>query len=218
MKNVIPFLEELSKNNSREWFHDNKGRYSVARKEFESFVAALIPRLAEIDPELTGLDPKQCIFRIHRDVRFSPDKSPYKTNMGAAMGRGGRKSPYASYYIHIEPGNSFAGGGIWMPQPPALKAMREEIYYNLDEFRAIVEGRDFARTFTEFMGERLKRPPRDFPADFPGIGWLQYKSYAVGHFFDDDVVSSGNFTDRVLDVFGVLLPFNRFINRALSGD
>ena len=127
MKNVIPFLEELSKNNSREWFHDNKGRYSVARKEFESFVAALIPRLAELDSELTGLDHKQCIFRIHRDVRFSPDKSPYKTNMGAAMGRGGRKSPYASYYIHIEPGNSFAGGGIWMPQPAALKAMREEI-------------------------------------------------------------------------------------------
>ena len=122
MKNVIPFLQDLKENNNREWFQDNNQRYQLAKDEFETFIADLLPRMADLDTELSGLEPKQCIFRIYRDVRFSKNKSPYKTNMGAAITRGGRKSHFATYYFHVEPGSAFAGGGIWQPASPILKA------------------------------------------------------------------------------------------------
>ncbi len=216
MKNVLPFLEKLSRNNDRDWFHANKDRYLQAKNEFEGFVAELLPALAAIDKDVAGLEPKQCVFRIYRDVRFSPDKSPYKINMGAAMGKGGRKSPYASYYIHVEPGNSFAGGGIWMPQGPVLKAMRQEVYYNAGEFKGILEGNEFRKYFDGLMGERLKRPPRDFPADFPDIELLKYKSYAVGSLLIDEMVTGENLIAELQKIYSALYPFNRFINRALA--
>jgi uncharacterized protein (TIGR02453 family) len=216
MKNVLPFLQDLKKNNTREWFQDNKGRYLQAKNEFEGFVAKLIPRLAEIDKDIAGLEPKQCIFRIYRDVRFSHDKSPYKVNMGAAMTKGGRKSPYATYYVHVEPGNAFAGGGIWMPQGPVLKAMRQEVYYNIDEFKEILNAPSFKKYFSQLDGEKLKRPPRDFPADHPDIELLKYKSYIAGHGMEDAIVSSDNFMKDLLDIYRSLYPFNNFINRALS--
>jgi len=216
MKNVLPFLKELQQNNSRDWFHDNKNSYQLAKAEFEAFVVDLIPKLADIDKDLTGLEPKNSIFRIFRDVRFSKDKSPYKTNMGAAMTKGGRKSPYATYYVHIEPGNIFAGGGIWMPPGPVLKAMRQEIYYNADEFKGIINSPTFKKYFSQLDGDMLKRPPRDFSADFPDIELLKYKSYIVGQRMDDSIVSSDDFTDQLLDVYRALFPFNSFINRALT--
>jgi len=172
--------------------------------------------LAEIDKDLAGLEAKQSVFRIYRDVRFSHDKSPYKINMGAAMTKGGRKSPFATYYVHIEPGNSFAGGGIWMPTGPVLKAMRQEVYYNADEFKNLIGSRGFTKYFNQLMGDKLKRPPRDFPADFPDVELLKYKSYVVGNNMDDGLVSSDALMDKLLDVYKALYPFNSFINRALS--
>jgi uncharacterized protein (TIGR02453 family) len=216
MKNVLPFLKELKENNTREWFQDNKKSFQQAKAEFEAFIADLIPKLALIDKDLEGLEPKNCVFRIYRDVRFSKDKSPYKTNMGAAMTKGGRKSPYATYYTHIEPGNIFAGGGIWMPPGPVLKAMRGEIYYNADEFKGIIGSPSFKKYFSQLDGDKLKRPPRDFPADFPDIELLKYKNYIVGQKMDEPLVSSDDFTDHLLDVFRALYPFNSFINRALT--
>ncbi|MEN8225066.1 MAG: DUF2461 domain-containing protein [Bacteroidota bacterium] len=216
MKNVLTFLEDLQKNNDREWFHSHKSRYLEAKSEFEGFITILLPRLAEIDKELSGLEPKQCIFRIFRDVRFSKDKSPYKTNMGAAMTRGGRKSPYATYYFHIEPDNSFAGGGIWMPAAPVLKAMRQEVYYNAEEFKGIIGSASFRKYFSGLDGAKLKRPPRDFNVDFPDIELLKYKSYITGSMIDDDSLTSGELLEKLLDVYRALYPFNSFINRALS--
>jgi uncharacterized protein (TIGR02453 family) len=216
MKNVLLFLEDLKNNNSREWFEENKSRYQQAKLEFESFIGELIPRLAEIDKGVAGLEPKHCVFRIYRDVRFSKDKSPYKVNMGAAMVRGGRKSPYAGYYLHIEPGSIFAGGGIWMPDAAVLKAMRQEVYYNAPEFKKILQAADFRKYFTALEGEKLKRPPRDFPADFPDIELLKHKSYVVMHPFSDQQALKDDFITQVLDVFAAQLPFNNFINKALT--
>ncbi len=216
MKNVIPFLQDLKENNNREWFHDNKNRYLLAKDEFEAFIADLLPGMCGIDKGLVGLEPKKCVFRIYRDVRFSKDKAPYKTNMGAAMTRGGRKSPYATYYVHVEPGSAFAGGGIWMPQGPALKAMRQEVYYNADEFKMIMGTAGFKKYFGEMMGDKLKRPPRDFPADFPDIELLKFKNYVVGHNVDDSIITDDSFSSYLLGVFKALYPYNAFINRALA--
>lgn len=216
MKNVLPFLEDLKKNNTREWFQEHKDRYLEAKKEFEDFMTAFLPQIAEIDKELAGLEAKQCIFRIFRDVRFSKDKSPYKTNMGAAMTRGGRKSGNATYYFHVEPGNIFVGGGIWMPPAPQLKAMRQEVYYNAEEFKEIINDPGFKKYFTQLDGEKLKRHPRDFPPDFPDIDLLKYKSYIVGDHLDDDIIDSTKLSDELLKIYKALYPFNRFINRALD--
>ncbi len=216
MKNVLTFLEDLKKNNDRDWFQDNKNRFLQAKDEFETFVTELIPKLAMIDRDLAGLEARKCVFRIYRDVRFSSDKSPYKTNMGAAMTKGGRKSPYATYYLHLEPGNVFAGGGIWMPSGPVLKAMRQEIYYNADEFKKILDNPSFKKYFNKLDGEQLKRPPRDFPADFPDIDLLKFKSYICGRRMEDSIVTSEKFMDELLDTYKILHPFNSFINRALA--
>jgi uncharacterized protein (TIGR02453 family) len=136
--------------------------------------------------------------------------------MGAAMTRGGRKSHYATYYVHIEPGNTFAGGGIWQPAGPVLKAMRSEIYYNADEFKDILADHGFSKYFSELMGDKLSRPPQGFPADFPDIDLLKYKSYAVGHKIDDAMITSEKFKKYLLDVYRAIYPFNRFIYRALA--
>jgi uncharacterized protein (TIGR02453 family) len=216
MKNVLSFLDDLRKNNEREWFQANQEAYRKARKEFEDFVAALIPRLASFDKELAGLEAKQCLFRIYRDTRFSHDKTPYKTNMGATMSKGGRKNHFAAYYLHIEPGNIFAGGGIWMPQSPALKAVRQEIFYNLSEFENIIGEEKFKKYFNGLAGEMLKRTPRDFPADFPGEKLLRHKSYAVIHPMDDGLACAEDFPGRLEGIFRALHPFNSFINRALA--
>ncbi|MEE4255881.1 MAG: DUF2461 domain-containing protein [Bacteroidales bacterium] len=216
MENVIPFLKDLKQNNTREWFQDNKKRYLLAKDEFEAFIADLLPDMVGIDKELSGLDPKQCIFRIYRDVRFSKDKSPYKVNMGAAMTRGGRKSHFATYYIHIEPGNTFAGGGIWQPAAPVLKAMRSEIYFNAEEFKTILSTPGFKKYYDGLMGDRLIRPPQGFPADFPDIDLLKYKSYAVGHNIADELITSARLKKYLPDVYRALYPFNRFIYRALA--
>jgi len=216
MKNVLPFLRDLAENNTREWFQDNKKRYQQAKGEFEEFIGKLLPQLALIDKGLSGLEVKQCVFRIYRDVRFSHDKSPYKTNMGAAMTRGGRKSPFATYYFHMEPGSVFAGGGIWMPDAPVLKAMRQEVYYNVDEFKSILNAPSFRKYFDGISGDKLKRPPRDFPSDFPDVDLLMYKSYVTTTQLRDEQVLRENFMEELLNVYRAMYPFNSFINRALA--
>ena len=136
--------------------------------------------------------------------------------MGAAMTRGGRKSHFATYYFHLEPGNSFAGGGIWQPAGPALKAMRNEIYYNADEFKKLMSASKFKKYFSELMDGKLSRPPQGFPADFPDVELLKYKNYVVGHKLDDSVINGDGLADHLIDIYTALYPFNRFIYRALA--
>jgi uncharacterized protein (TIGR02453 family) len=215
MENVLTFLRKLKENNNKEWFTANKPEFTAAKETFETLVAEVIGEISSIDRELSGLDPKKCIFRIYRDIRFSPDKTPYKTNFGAFFNQGGKKSMKAGYYLHIEPGNSFLGGGIWMPHGNILKAIRQEIFYNVEEFKKITGKKEFNDYYTEFAGDKLQRPPVGFPKDFPDIDLLKFKNYAVGHVVDDKVIKSDGLVLEIVKAYKILQPFNAFLNRSI---
>lgn len=216
MQNVLVFLEKLQENNHKEWFDANRTLYQKAKADFEKFISEVIKGIAAFDPEVSGLQAKECMFRIFRDVRFSRDKTPYKNNFGAFISKGGRKSFYAGYYIHIEPGASFAGGGIYMPQGDVLKKLRNEIYFNAGEFKQIIGSEDFRKHFGELMDMKLTRPPQGFDKDFSDIELLKYKSYVVGHQFSDEEVLSEDFHAGVMKTFFLMLPMNKFLNRAFE--
>lgn len=216
LSNVFNFLGKLKQNNNREWFQEHKAQYIAAMDAFKEFLNALIPPLQKIDPELGIIQVKDCIFRIYRDVRFAKDKSPYKTNFGAFMAKGGRRGGYAGYYLHLEPGSSFLGGGIYMPAAQNLKAVRSEIYFHAPEFKKIMDAPDFKKLFGEIQGARLSRPPKDFPKDFGDIDLLKFKDYYVSHQVSDQIVGKEDFLNYALDVFRAMLPLNRFINRAVE--
>lgn len=216
LQNVLNFLSDLKENNNREWFGENKSRFLDAKADFENLVADLIKEISKFDSTISTLTPKDCIFRIYRDVRFSKDKSPYKMNFGAAFNKGGKKYPSAAYYIHLEPDNSFVGGGMWMPRGDVLKAVRSEIFYNPQEFKKIINASSFKKIYNELMGDKLKRPPQGFQSDFPDIELLKYKSYVVGHNVSDKDVLSTEFIGTIPGYFKVLNPFIEFLNRSLD--
>lgn len=211
MREIYRFLEELKQNNNREWFNANKDWYLSVKAEHEAFVNRLIPALAKVDPEVDGLTAKDCIFRIYRDVRFSPNKEPYKTHIGAYMVKGGKKSPRAGYYVHIEPGNSLLSGGIWCPEPSLLKALRKDVYDNIDEFTGIVRDKKFQKYYT-LDGEKLKTVPQPFPKDFPEGEMLKYKSYTVTNNIPDTFLERADAIEQIVERFALMQPFNRFLN------
>ncbi len=214
---VMDFLEDLQLNNNRDWFNANKDRYEEAKATMEKFVDKLIPGLLRIDPSIGTLTAKQTMFRIYRDVRFSKDKSPYKLHFGAFMAQGGRKSDKAGYYLHVGVDDCFIGGGSHSPSGEQLKKIRSEIYYNVDEFKAIINNKKFAQTFRIFEDDKLKRPPQGFPADFPDVELLKYKHYTVFQPMDKNRVINDDFDKHVLKVFETMKPFITFLNRALDG-
>lgn len=132
---TLNFLKSLKKNNSKEWFDKNRKAYETAKGDFAGFVQEVINQFSKKEPAVSGMLAKNCMFRINRDVRFSKDKSPYKTNMGAYINPGGKKSILGGYYFHCEPGQAFMGGGLWMPMPPELSKIRQEIDYNFADFK-----------------------------------------------------------------------------------
>jgi len=215
-KNVFDFLKELEQNNEREWFNKNKHLYTNAYQEMLQFIDSLIQKMAEFDPNLKGLEAKKSIFRIYRDVRFSHDKSPFKLNFGGFMVKGGRTSGKAGYYLHIENNNSFIAGGIYMPPAPFLKSVRQEIYYHADEFKSIIQNEECVKYFKEISGEKLVRPPKGFPPDFPDIELLKYKSYGFIHPVSNDQCLKADFEQYVLKLFRLMQPMISFLNRGIS--
>ncbi len=212
---VLDFLKDLAENNNREWMNENKTRYLEARNAFVELVQTVLDRLTETEPELSNLLPGECIFRLYRDIRFSKDKTPFKTNFGAVIKPGGRKSPSASFYIHLEPGNSLLAGGMYKPQAEILKAIRQEIDYEAEEFRAILNDPVFRSRFGMLTGEKLKRAPKDYPPDNPNIELLKFKDYLIMTRISDTTVLKKDFTDLVVESYYILKPFNQFLNRAL---
>lgn len=212
----ISFLKKLEYNNNREWFHENKETYNAAKKEFEDFINLLIPLVAEIDKTVEGTNAKNCIFRIYRDVRFSKDKRPYKTNFGAYINEGGKKCINAGYYFHLEPGGCFAGGGIYMPPTPILTKVRTQIMENTQEYLSIINDEHFKTTFGKVEGEKLKSAPRGFSKDYEHIELLKFKSYTATKAFAEKKVLSENFINVLISTFKTLKPFNDFINNALK--
>jgi len=214
---TLQFLADLKANNNREWFTTNKPRYEVAKKEFEQFVNELIAGIAQFEPSVAHFTAKDCVFRIYRDVRFSADKSPYKVHFGAHVSPASNKSEIhtrAGYYIHIEPGASMLAGGAYGPESTWLKAIRQEIAYNLEEFKGILDAKDFKKYFGEMEGEKLKKTPKDYAADHPGIELLKHKSFLATHKPADKQVTTVDFLEHCVQVFKALNPLDRFLNRS----
>jgi uncharacterized protein (TIGR02453 family) len=215
-KNILDFLKDLHKNNNRGWFNSNKSVYNEVRFEYEMFVELLIRRISKFDEDIGPLAAKDAIFRIFRDVRFSKDKSPYKTHFGAYISKGGRKAALPGYYLHIEPKGSFLAGGIYMPSSDVLKAIRTEIYENTEEFKEIINNSDFKKNFGSLWGEKLKTLPRGFPKEFTDIELLKFKHYVVARNMTDEEVLDKDFLENTIKIFRTMLPLNRFINNTIK--
>ncbi|MDH6535455.1 DUF2461 domain-containing protein [Parabacteroides sp. 52] len=209
---IIQFLRELRENNNRPWFQENKERYEVLRKSFTSVVQELIDKISVFDPEIKGLEAKNCLFRIYRDIRFSPNKLPYKTHFAAYIAKGGRNSEYAGYYFHLEPDNCLLSGGIWMPPSKLLKMLRQDIYDQIDEFTAILEDPSFKKAFPTLEGDVLTRMPVGFPADSPYGHILKHKDFSVISNRPDSFFLQKNWMDKAVEDYKKLQVFNRFLN------
>lgn len=216
MEQIISYLNALKENNNREWFELNKSWYLDAKNQFELLASDLMKTLADFDAELGRLSVKDCTFRIYRDVRFSPNKEPFKTNMGAYFSRGGKNSRNAGYYLHLEPGASFVGGGKWMPEADLLKLIRQEIYHFPEDFISVITKPDFRKKFGGLTGEKLKKPPRDFPSDFEHIELLKHKSYTVVTDLQTETLSREKLIATVSEAFRAIHPLVQFLNRALE--
>lgn len=216
MQEVLNFLSELKENNNKEWFDLNRDRYQECRKKVLFLTELVIHEVGKFDSEIGNLEAKDCVFRIFRDVRFSNDKTPYKTNMGSFIAKSGRKSFNAGYYVHIEPGASFVGGGSYCPPADALKAMRTEIFDHPEEFKQLVRSESFRKIYPEFYDDKLKTAPKGFPKDFPDIDLLKYKSFAFGSTIDDSVVASDAYVTKIVGSLKELYLVNRFLNNAIE--
>ncbi|MDR2971539.1 MAG: DUF2461 domain-containing protein [Bacteroidales bacterium] len=211
---TIHFLTALKRNNNRDWFQIHKVDVDKARKNFIDFTDVLLQKLKSFDKTLQVLEIKQCVFRIYRDVRFSPNKEPYKTHFGVYFAKnGGKNSHFAGYYFHLDPEESFFGGGIYMPLPEYLKAIRKEIYYQIDEFKAIIEAPSFRKFYDGIEEiEKLKKAPADFPKDFSDIELLKNKHFFSSHYFNIQDVLKEDFIACVADGFKAVKPLVDFIN------
>ncbi|SKB65146.1 DUF2461 domain-containing protein [Daejeonella lutea] len=212
------FLKDLAKNNNREWFQENKGRHDEARNNVLEFVGELIMELSKIDKTISAdLDPKTCVMRIYRDVRFSLNKTPYKTNFGAGISQQGKNFNGPGYYLHIHPEESFVAGGCWMPEAEMLKSIRQEIDYSGNDFRDIVTAPDFKEYFGEPDQEyKLKTMPKGYSADHPDIKYLKLKSFTFTHSMDPKELTRNDAVEAVINGFERLHPFMIFLRNAIS--
>jgi len=215
MEKVLEFLTDISANNNREWYNANKKRYEESREKILFLTDVVINEIRKFDSEIPPLSPKDCVFRIFRDVRFSNDKRPYKTNFGAFIAKGGRKSIYAGYYFHIDPTGSFAGGGVYMPQAEPLKAIRNYMAENGGEFLEIINNRNFKKIYPAMYDDKLKTVPKGFPKDHEYIELLKYKSFVFSSEITNSEISSDDLISKIVDSFRELHPVNRFLNEAL---
>ncbi|MEG1586962.1 MAG: DUF2461 domain-containing protein [Bacteroidales bacterium] len=215
MKAMFNFLQDLARNNNREWFQEHKADYDSLRKVFEFMVQELIEQISVFDDTVRGVRAKDSIFRIYRDTRFSHDKTPYKTHFGAWITKGGRKSEYPGYYLHLEPGNCIFAAGIWHPDSKLLKMVRQEIYDNLDEFLEIIHDSVFEKTFGEIQGGSLRILPRGFAKDFPEPQLLMLKDYFVEHSVRDSFFDE-HWVENAAGILHKALPLNRFLGNVVD--
>lgn len=213
---TIEFLKKLDKNNNRDWFNLNKDAYIKANDNVIALTGFLIGKIAKFDPEVEGIDPKSCVFRIYRDVRFSKDKSPYKTNMGAFIAPGGKKTMSPGYYFHIQPGMFFAAAGKHMPDSGELLKLRNAVASNTKEFLKIVEAKKFRDRFGDLDGERLTKPPKGFAADHDAIDHLKLKSFTVSEEFSDKAATNEDYPKLLTESFKAAYPLITFLRKALK--
>lgn len=214
---ILEFLRELKEHNNREWIEANRSFFDQAKEEFKGFVSLVLENLKEHDPTLEMLTAKDCIFRMNRDVRFSKDKSPYKTWMSAIMAEGGKKTMDSVYYLHLQPENeSMIAGGMYQPPGDHLRKIRQEIDYNAGELNDIISAPAFKKYFSEIEGEKLSRAPKGYSPDHPNIEFLKLKSYLAIRKFPDQEVTSTGFISEIQESLRAVQPFNNFLNVAVS--
>jgi len=210
------FLLKIGKNNNREWFHKNKLTYAAAKTEFYEFVESLLNRMSDFE-DLGGIETKKCIYRINRDLRFTPDKTPYNSHFSALIALDGRRTKRAPYYFKIKPdGQSIIAGGVWEGKAALINSIRQEIDYNLDEYNEIVNRKEFKNRFASVFGNSLKRPPKGYNEEHIAINVLKLKQFLVHHEIDKQVYLSESFHDYLIESFMVLKPFLDFMNRPLD--
>lgn len=215
---ILKFLKDLERHNDRDWFEKNKTRYLVAKEGFEEVVTAVLKDLVKFDDGLAGLNPKKLPFRIYRDVRFSKDKRPYKTNMGAGFSPNGKLVQEPGYYLHLQPGNkSFIAGGIYMPDASNLARIRQEIDYSSKKLEKILKSSQFKKLFDNFDDfDKLKTAPKGYPKDHPQIEWLKLKSFIVSVPLTDKQITDKRFISSVTAACRTIKPLNDFLREAIA--
>ncbi len=217
---TIKFLKDLSKNNNKPWFDANRKQFESAKSDFAGFVQTIIDKHGKKDESIAHLKAKDCMFRINRDVRFSKDKSPYKNNMGAYINKGGKKSLFGGYYFHCQPGQSFVGGGLWMPMPPELAKVRQEIDYNFNAFKKIISSKKYKSVYNDLSRDAeyiLSRVPKGYEADNPAAEYLKLKSFVTTIPIKDAELNSKDLSKKVLGAFEALQPLLEFLNQSVAG-
>ena len=214
IQKTLQFLKELKINNNREWFAENKAWYESVKKDFENLSKELIVEISKFDEEIKHVEAKDCVFRIYKDIRFSHDKTPYKTHFGVFIATaGGRKSQRGGYYLHLDPVGCFVATGVWCPQPDLLKALRQSVYDNIDELNEIRRSTSFSKYFNHFFDEdKLKTVPRGFPKDFPDAELLKLKHYMVEYKLDEKILAADDFVPQLAGVLKCAYPLNVFLN------
>ena len=215
LKPTFDFLAALKKHNNKDWFEAHRAEYEEARQRFADFVDAFIDEFRPIE-DFADLSAKDCMYRINRDVRFSKDKSPYQTNMGASIALGGKHSVRAPYYIHLQPADeSMLAGGAYAPTPEQLAAIRSAIDRDPAALKKIVNAKPFVKAFGPLSGERIKTAPKGYERDHPAIELLQYKQIVAAHPLTDKVVLSSNLVAHTVEVFAALKPLLDWLNTIL---
>ena len=217
---TVNFLKELKKNNNKPWFDSHREKFFSAKKDFENFVEKIISLTSSFDDDIKDLQVKNCTFRINRDIRFSKDKTPYKTNMGASFNKGGKKSIFAGYYFHLEPGGkSFAGGGLWMPDTVELKKLRQEIDYCLPEFKKLLSNSSFKKQYNGLEmneAQMLVNIPKGYEKENPAAVFLRLKSFVATKNIADNLLQTPQLVNEVNSAFKALMPLVKFMNRAME--
>lgn len=217
MENVFAFLKGLNANNNKEWFDKHKDQYLEAKEDFEQLIAKVIDRVSKFDKQIDAdMAPKSCMFRIYRDVRFSKDKTPYKTHFSADMNPGGRKSMLPGYYFQVKPGNSFLAGGVWMPEADKLAAIRQEIDYNGKELEKILRSAAYKKFFDGLdESDKLKTLPKGYEKDHKHIEYLKLKSFLAYHEFSDKIVKAKDLDKYLAEGFKAMYPLVHFLREAV---
>ncbi len=220
-KTTITFIKNLQKNNVKEWFDANRKLYEEARTDFAGLVTDILKIHGKKDEDLATLSAKDCMFRINRDVRFSKNKSPYKNHIAAGFARGGKKSPFAGYYLHIEPGNnSFIGGGLWSPEAENLKKVRQEIDYSFAEFSGIIHNKTFQKIYNDLYSDKeitLSRPPKGYTDENLAIAYLKLKGFIAMKPLKDEELTDKKLLPTITEAMETLQPLLRFLNTAMEG-
>ncbi|MGO4772364.1 DUF2461 domain-containing protein [Flavobacterium sp. W22_SRS_FK3] len=218
-KESLQFLDDLKKNNKRDWFQDNKKRYEIFKTDYHQLVNDFLDAMKPLDPSLELLEVKNCTFRINRDIRFSKDKSPYKAHLGVWMSAGAKGANRAGYYVHIEKGASFIAGGFYSPEAEDLKKVRKEIAFFHDDLEAILADKNFKKEFGGLdinESNSLKNPPRGYEKEHTAIAFLKLKSFTATQKYDISEVTKKDFVAKMSQKLITLKPLNEFINRALE--